>query len=524
MPTEAAETRQFTNWRGGRRLSLVLGSLLALSTVYLASLLFGYVFGIGTVRRHHVESASYVFAAVWLITAARRSAHVRLDHGAPPRWLPLALIVMALSLYANTLFLGLFSDDFVLLQKALDHEWMAQAEFVRPVPLVAWNSLLAITSNPAVLHAFSIALHGVNAALVYSLALCLGLGTSRAAVAAALFAAFPASVEAVVWPAAVPDLLVATCALLFILLVRQQRSWLGLAAATLVLIVGLLSKESAVAIPFLAAVVWLRPRASNDSNTLRALLVGVAVCAVYVVVRAALVAVPDSFAQGPTRYMLKELIARPIGTLTIPWNTAVFQTWPVVPFLWAMGCIAAAATYAWSTPKAVPVQAVVRCVVAALVAVLPVYSMLFITPDLENARYLYLATAFWVITLASLASPPGGLTPGRGLVFGGAVAVAIVGVQVHLTAWRDAARIREQVLAAAANTLKTAQCSPVSFAGAPDSVRGAYLFRNGLSEAIAFRTGAMSAASTGNCTFMWNGSEFERSTNVRGPVQASMAR
>jgi hypothetical protein len=248
------------------------------------------------------------------------------------------------------------------------------------------------------------------------------------------------------------------------------------------------------------------------------------VCAVYGVLRMALITIPDSYAQEPTRYLVKEFIARPVGTLALPWTTAVFTSWPVIPFMWAVTCVAGVATYAWRADSAVPPQTIVRYVIAVFVAVLPVYSILFITPDLENGRYVYLSTAFWVIALVAVASPSTGLTPGRGLVLGAAIVVGVVGVQVHLSSWREAARIREQVLAAAGDTLKTARCSPVSFVGAPDSVRGAYVFRNGLSEAISFRTGAKPAPSTSHCTFMWNGSEFQRSTDAVGPVQASIAR
>jgi hypothetical protein len=184
--------------------------------------------------------------------------------------------------------------------------------------------------------------------------------------------------------------------------------------------------------------------------------------------------------------------------------------------------VLAGSTYAWSTVKAVPLQIVLRCIIAAYVAAIPVYSMLFITPDLENARYLYLSTAFWTIALVAVATPSKRLTRGRGLALATAIIVAVAGVQVHLTSWRDAARVRERVLAAAAQTLKKAPCSPVSFVGAPDSMRGAYVFRNGLAEAIAFRTGARPAAPVGECTFAWNGSAFERSTGVRDQIQATM--
>jgi hypothetical protein len=139
------------------------------------------------------------------------------------------------------------------------------------------------------------------------------------------------------------------------------------------------------------------------------------VCAVYGVLRMALITIPDSYAQEPTRYLVKEFIARPVGTLALPWTTAVFTSWPVIPFMWAVTCVAGVATYAWRADSAVPPQTIVRYVIAVFVAVLPVYSILFITPDLENGRYVYLSTAFWVIALVAVASPSTGLTPGRGL-------------------------------------------------------------------------------------------------------------
>src|SRR5690606_31134816 len=145
----------------------------------------------------------------------------------------LALFAAAALLYANTLSLGLFSDDFVLLRRALGGQWMEQAEFVRPVPLAIWQVLYAIASHPAALHALNIALHGLNAVLVYLLARRLGLGPAGAAAAGALFVAFPGSVEAVVWPAAVHDLLVAACALAFVLLAGRRSSVPGIAAAML---------------------------------------------------------------------------------------------------------------------------------------------------------------------------------------------------------------------------------------------------------------------------------------------------
>jgi len=509
-------------------LSVILGIVLAASAMYLGALLFGYVFDIGSVRRHHVESASYIFATAALIAALTRgepntSEPISFNRDGSP-WLTAGFIAAAGLLYGNTVFLGMFSDDFVLAQNALAGQWFPQAGLVRPLPLGVWNLLLATTSSPTSLHVFNICLHGLNAALVCFLAIRIGLPFAGAIAAGVLFLAFPSSVEAVVWPAAVHDLVVTACAIGFLLLAGRPATISRVVAATIVLAVGLFSKESAVAIPFLAMVLWLDVENPRRTPGWPVLVAGIAVFAIYGVVRMALVTIPDSYAQEPTRYLVKELIARPVGTLSLPWTTAVFSSWPVIPFLWAMTCVAGVATYAWRANRAILVQTILRCVIAVVVAVLPMYSILFITPDLENGRYMYLATAFWVIALIGLATTRDGLTRTPALVVGVALVVGAAGVQWHLTPWREAARLRERVLAAAEDVLKPALCTPVSLAGAPDSVRGAYVFRNGLAEAIAFRTGAVPADTVGGCAFVWDGSAFQRTDSLSVPVQATFTR
>lgn len=515
-----------------RRVARSLSLVLAASAVYLAAQLCGYVFDIGNVERHRVESASYIFATVALATALARGqanpAAWLAPIGERSRWLTVWLTVGFMSaaglLYGNTISLGMFSDDFVLARGALAGQWFPQIGFVRPLPLGVWGLILATTRSPTVLHVFSIGLHGLNAALVGLLAMRVGLPFAGAIAAGALFLAFPSSVEAVVWPAAVHDLIVAACGIGFLLIAGRPATRSRVVAATSLLVVALLSKESAIAVPFLALVLWLDLQRPHGTPGWPVLVAGMAAVAFYGVVRMALFTIPDSYAQEPTRYMMKELLARTTGTLALPWTTAVFSSWPVIPFLWAVGCVAALAAYAWRPDKTLPVQTILRCVIAMFVAVLPMYTVLFITADLENGRHIYLATAFWVIALIGLISTPDGLTRPPALVVGVAFVVGAVGVQWHLTPWREAARVRDRVLASAEDVLKMAPCTAVSMAGAPDSVRGAYVFRNGLAEAIAFRTGAAPADTAGGCAFVWNGSAFQRTGSLSVPVQATFTR
>lgn len=513
--------------RSVKRPTLGLGILLAASTAYLLALLFGYVFGTGGVRRHHVESAAYIFGVLALGTAWLRRPR---EEGPPDRegnhslWLIGGFLAAGMLLYGDTMFAGLFSDDFVLVRRALAGDWFSHEEFLRPFPLALWSVLLNVTSHPAALHLLNIVLHGVNAALVSLLSLRVGLPRPSALGAGLLFLVFPSSVEAVVWPSAVPDLLVALSALLVLMLAAQRSNTWRLVVAAFALAAGLLSKESAVVIPLLVALIWLPAGDPRRSPAWPIVLVGIGVCALYMAIRTTVVAIPDSYVQAPSRYLVKEFVARPYGTLTMPWAAAVVSARPAIPFAWAAGCVLALAGTAWTSRRGLPLTTGLRCVVAVLVAVLPVYSMLFITPDLENGRYLYLATAFWVIALVAFISTPGGLDRVRLIALSLALVLGVAGVRWHLAPWWEASRIRETVLDGAERILLSTPCRPVSLAGAPDSVRGAYVFRNGLAEAITFRFGAVPADHAGDCTFVWDGTEFRRATSPSVPIQATFAR
>lgn len=531
MLTHYARRAVHTRRRVTRAVSALLHVVFAASALYLGATVCAYVFEAATVRRHHVESAVYIFAASGLALGAvrgRRAALARPASAPEPErraWAVAGMFIPgALLLYGNTLFLGLFSDDFVLRRHALAGEWLPQEEFVRPLPLLAWSALLRTARDPAALHLLNVLLHGLNASLVWRLARTLGLPPVSALVAGLLFLVYPASVEAVAWPAAVHDVVVATSALGFLLLAASHGTVMRVTAAVLLLAMGLLTKESAVVIPLLAIVLWARPGALRLTPGWPAIAAGLAVCAIYAGVRFAFVAIPATYLQGTGRYLLKELIARPVGTLTLPWSAAVFTSWPAIPFLWAVACIAAAFAWNWRASASVPASTVGRCLGAVFVAVVPVYSMLFVTRDLENARYLYLSTAFWAIAMMAFASSADGLVRGPLLVALTAIVVGAAGVQIHLSAWRDAANLRDRVLTAAARGLEDSTCGTVSLAGAPDSIHGAYVFRNGLPEALALRTGAVPADAPASCLLLWDGTAFRRAASAPGLVQATVTR
>jgi hypothetical protein len=76
--------------------------------------------------------------------------------------------------------------------------------------------------------------------------------------------------------------------------------------------------------------------------------------------------------------------------------------------------------------------------------------------------------------------------------------------------WRQAADLRDRVLTDARSAIERAGCARPTFSGVPDSVDGAYVFRNGFSEALAIPAVAGGDARP-DCAFTWSDSGFSRS-------------
>jgi len=240
----------------------------------------------------------------------------------------LAFVGLSLAVYLPALRLGLLSDDFTLLSRASRHDFWSPSQFLRPVPLVIWAVAHGASGpNAAVLHAINVVLHGINGLLVAAIARRMSLSTRTAFAAGVLFLCYPASVEAVAWPSGIQDVLLATGGLTFVLAASSRTAghrtvWTGLAG----LAMALGTKETAVAVPFLAWALWVR-----RGHHWRVLVVaGAALVAVYVLVRALLLPLDAGFLVVPSRYFAKELLSRPFSTLAVPFTGAELARAPAL--------------------------------------------------------------------------------------------------------------------------------------------------------------------------------------------------
>jgi hypothetical protein len=472
--------------------------LLWLVLLYAAGISWLYVFQ--AYPRHRVETGWLIVASVFLATAVARFTRTSAggSAGVGVRAVLIA-IGAALLLYLPSIGVGFLSDDYTLLAMAKRGEFVSSGwEHFRPFSLMVWAALnLAGLTSAPVLHGVNIALHGVNAYFTYLIAREAG-GSSRAAVAAGcLFLVFPGSVEPVTWISGFQEVLMVTLVLAFLLSALRSR----VVMAFVLLGLATFTKETAVCAPVLLALLSVRRRVDMR------LLAGAFVwCAVFAVLR--LVIKPAGDLAAPvTGYFVKELIVRIFGGLALPWTRDQVFAHP-----WAMSSllVSIATLLALLASRMRDRQLWTAALIFAawsLVAALPVYRYLYISPELQGSRHMYLPSVGWALLLAFLAYEIPGRLP---RIAGGVLVVlGLAGVTMQQLRWRSAAEHREAVLAGASAEVQAAGCTNAEFRNGPDSHAGVYVFRNGIREATEAR-GLANPAAPRDCAFEWRNDRFVR--------------
>ena len=466
--------------------------------------LVGY-YMVGQAERHHLETAWMIFIAVAIaaaacLPAARWTVALPSRAVAGPAML-VACIAASLLLYYRSLGVGLLSDDFVLL--SLSPFAATDWQFFRPLPLVAWQ-LIHPLAGPAGLHVMNAALHGINAFLVYRLTRFLlpHAAPMQSVFAAAVFLTFPAAVEPVTWIAGVFDLAFVTAGLLYVdALLRGARR--GAVPALLALGAALLCKETAVILPVLGWSLWF-----TASPPVRTLVWSTAMVIAFAAARMLFSDPPEISA--PLGYFLKEMASRPFATLGAPFTAAELSDAPIlfglIPQLLIAGLIT---TYLIHRRHGLKPLLPASWI---LLGVAPLLSYFFISDTLQGSRYLYLPLVGWSILIAQLSD--GG--ENRSLRISGALLVCVMvsyglaGTVRHQSPWASAAATRDAILVEARRAVAAHGCEAATFADLPDSLEGAYVFRNGFAEAArqaGLRVVTGDAAPAG-CPFAWRDGSF----------------
>ena len=494
-------------WRAA---SLIIVGGLAVRALWFAG---QYYFAAGP--RYRVESATIALVIAGAIVLILRrddgAPDDRADTHVPLAWLPV-FVLGSIALYSRAIGLGFLSDDYTLRAMAQsDNLGAGTGWFFRPLPLLLWRALLLFGDAPAVLHLLNIALHGLNSFLVAVLGAAMGMRRDVAIGAAALFLTFPALPEAVAWTAGIQDVLMTTMALGAVVLSAADRvSITRIVVICALLMLGFASKETGVCVPVLIALCWMSRERLKANVGLYVVMMGVT--AMYLAIRLSMGIASDYFGT-PTRYFFKQMVVIAFGTLAAPWRAPVspLERLLALALVSVLLLLVVHACLTWRRSEG-RVHRDLRLVLWVLASIAPVFTLFFVGPTLEGARYLYLASCAWTLVLADLVAAAADRA-GASRAFGGAMAVLgllfAVSVQREIGVWRQAADLRDRVLTDARRAISEDRCIQATFTALPDSVEGAYVFRNGFVEALGPGAGGLNARP--GCAFMWVNGRFVHS-------------
>jgi hypothetical protein len=377
-----------------------------------------------------------------------------------------ALVVAIFGLYAPSLSNPLIWDDAIHLEKVRADGAAAAFERVagkyrRPAVLLSYRAQDALgLGSPMALHAFNVAVHAANAAMIYALASALGSGMNVALAGAVLFAFHPLQSAAVGYVSGRTDLLALSFTLLAIgaaLRSTRRRAagmWAvlaGIAAAS----AGLSKESGLVAGPLAAAFVYHARAHGARRGTVAAAasLLGSLVVAPFVIPPAtfdvAHVSLGDRFADaGTVLAAYARLLAWPAG-LHLDRLTPVWRGWIPLGVAFALGTLILMRAF----PRRPSVTRL--CLVAVLAGYLPVSGIIPIYPALsgrwvftpEHGLYMTLAAAapLFAYGVAVLSRGVARMVPGRLARVARLATLTIV--PLAAAAWTGPVLARQRVLA-----------------------------------------------------------------------------
>jgi len=415
-----------------------------------------------------------------------------------------SLLVWVLLLGAATapnlqsLRVGFLADDYGLVGSAksgagpLDAMRLVPLQvFHRPVSALLWWLGGHLWGwSPLGFHLLSVLLHAGNTALLYLLARRYIGSIYGGAMAALLFAVHPYHVEATTWVAAQPDLL----CLLFCLLSlwglegyiegpTLLRRGLALAGAVAAYGLALYSKETAMAFP---GVVFLRLVLVPNRRLLRAAGVTAGfglVLAIYLTVRWLVLGKDWLASYRPAldfwNTVFPSMPLRIMAGFFFPVHQGLFDSL-AQPSLAAALIIAMAVGLLWwiRSLEFVPWQRIALCLGYLLVLCVPAWMLSYtVGVSMANSRYAYLPAVGLCLLFGEVQARRRDGWRQRALVGGVTIVVAAALSLWYFVPWRQAAQLRDDVLAAGVRVVEGLPESPPPTALL---VRGIPWFRQGV--------------------------------------------
>ena len=388
-------------------------------------------------------------------------------------------VILACGIFASHLRDGYLSDDFLYVAWArrslatlLAHLTISSyPQVLRPLPALAWL-LSRFASGPLWLHLLALAIHGANSALLFAIARKWGAARSTAFILGFLFLVFPLSGEAVLWLSSGFDLWAAFFALLAVATLQKER---GIRLALLLYALALLCKESALCLPLVLLLLFPRLRWRIVPFFLTTGL--------YLAVRFVLFGGIGGYKDHLGRAVVTQLDPGAfLRALLVQVPARILAPVPVESRLAFGGMIALSLILlcGFGLSGFRSRKAFLVAVGVFVAAILPAAPLLRVEWDLQGARLLYLPLALALVALARFTRSPTRIATFSGAVLAGYWMIAAVLNGGH---WSGASQAVEQTLGAMKTLSSRFPQGATVLVDAPDTYQGAYVFRNGLSEA-----------------------------------------
>ena len=423
-----------------------------------------------------------------------------------------SIVVVIVAAYWPALRMPFVSDDYVIanLTRLFSGNYSIVFTrgggdgFFRPIGFIslAWTWPWA-GLDPVRWRAVALVLHCMNSALVYVLARSIGVARPWAWFAGALFAVHGAHPEAVAWIAGRFDVLAAFFSLIsllaFIPLCKTGALMWGIAGGITVT-AGILSKESAYAVPLMMAVYAVsEPNFRKRGAKLLApfFLLASALFACRWALQGGMGGYSGMFAFHPLSFA-NALLLRLWAILFFPvnWPANVNAALMIATIAGAGAWIALAWRQSGSRAQ------LLLPLGFTLAAAIPPVGQLLIGADLEKSRVLYLPSAgfcLFAAAAAQMAAPKIRMIAAIAIL-----AFQAVALRHNLTIWENVAEKSKAVCHAA-----IACSNPESAAGLPRTIDGVYFFANGFPECVRFEQVQHPEIPTHACSLAWDAQSQE---------------
>jgi len=270
-----------------------------------------------------------------------------------------------------------------------------------------------------------------------------------------------------------------------------------------VAISALMCKETAAVLPLLiVGDAWIRRRLSRalaiDVGYLLAFFGGVAMLR--------LMSASSLVRQPVTRYVAQRWLFGTLGSLVVPWHVDVVRSWPWVPIVGSICVLILATAFFMRQGSNLRTNEALGWLLWTCLGTAPTIAFFFVGQDLQNSRYLYLSSVGYGMLLTTMAfdsETRAGGALGWALV-STLIALNAFGVRFHQAAWRHAGEERSAIELAARNDDRLRACRSVAITNLPDTVNGAYLFRNGGDLEFRDLGLVLIRDAAPGCTFQWD--------------------